>query len=873
MKKIVSLPNTYRKRLSRANGKKSDTERWRSYFSAIFSSEGLKAFIVQKLLKRSRYDFLVAAAILIYGIVFSWFLIMKNYGFGMFAWDLGVFNQSFHTTIFNGKFFYYTCELYFNPAGTYFASKFSPILFLVIPFYAIAPSPETLLVFKSFTLALGAIPLYLLSKEMIGSEKAGFVMVIAYLLNPGLQSSNGFDFQQQIFIPITLFSSYYFMIKKKWKLYFLSVFLALMIEEHVAVILVIMSFFQFLTINRVKTFVQEIRNLHFLKPSRTSSMLLGTMAFSALWYFVSRLARSVYPVAPAFVEVYRAIGNYRILGFTTDILSLPAYILMNPQRAYAALAYDFHLKFLFLIFLFAPLAFFSFRSKMSLAVAVLLVPFFLSNYLPYYTLGAHYPLYLVPLVFLGAVEVLGSLTKEGKTVSIKITKDLSHLLGIIIAASLIIIIAVSPLSPMSQPFIKEGLLWYAQPYPNEGDIQTLHKMISMVPQDASILTQNNLFPHFSNRINAYVVPIKTMESKTAEAAAKDFMQQELDICDYILLDSVGIETEPWTSFLFNEVISNSSFKIYALGKSLDGFAVLFMKNYNGSTIFVPDGDYITFLGNSDFYISNAELVNEPTSSSGSVALSQKGADPNIFLSGSYFLLPPGTFEITFEVKVGEHKEGYLATLDVSGNNGTSILSKKDIYGFDTPAGIWTNYTLPLTTTEPLAAIEFRIFTSGAADIYVDKVILRKVGKTADVDFGSKTFSQTDLKLEASELTDDGFIVYRHGQANIVLWYGPYAAFPSGTYEAKFFIKASFPLASPNQKVLTLDVASNFGLSQLVTKDVYSSDLFDSENTSRWHSFSLIFTSVNTLTEIEFRGLDASHDTDIYLAFISVERIT
>lgn len=394
-------------------------------------------------------------------------------------------------------------------------------------------------------------------------------------------------------------------------------------------------------------------------------------------------------------------------------------------------------------------------------------------------------------------------------------------------------------------------------------------MIDMVPRNASILTQNNLFPHFSNRINAYVVPVVQPESDSATNATKKYIRQQINLSDYILLDSVALGSEPWISFVLDELSSSNDFRPYALG----GSAVLFMKHYNGSSFFIPSGDHEVFLGQSAFIIPYAQVINDPTSSSGYVAYSQRGTSYSVFVYGPYVFLPPGTFDVTFEVKFGEHNEGYLGTIEVSDNYGTSILSKEDIYGFDTPANTWTNYTLSLATTTLRRAVEFRIFTRGAADIYFDEVILKRVGQSADTDFGTKTYSQEDLFLGPGKLTSDGFVVWKRNVSSTVLWYGPYTTFFPGTYKTAFFIKASPALTSPNQKVLTLEVSSLYGSDKLATRDVYASDLFDSENASSWHSFTLEFTSDQQTSNVEFRGVNPSPDVDIYLGYILVERIT
>jgi len=186
--------------------------------------------------------------------------------------------------------------------------------------------------------------------------------------------------------------------------------------------------------------------------------------------------------------------------------------------------------------------------------------------------------------------------------------------------------------------------------------------------------------------------------------------------------------------VLDELSSNDAFKIYALG----GPAVLFMKHYSDPSFFVPSEDHEVFPGHSAFIVHSAQIVNDPTSSSGYAAYSQKGANCDVFIYGPYVFLPPGTFDVTFEVKVSEHNEGYLGTLEVSDNYGASIICKGDLYGFDTPANTWRSYTLSLTTTELRSAVKFCILTAGISDVFLDKVIVRRVNQSANTDFGTNT---------------------------------------------------------------------------------------------------------------------------------------
>ncbi|HEX9862962.1 MAG TPA: DUF2079 domain-containing protein, partial [Candidatus Bathyarchaeia archaeon] len=198
-------------------------------------------------LRAHPYFVLLLVAISIYGIVFSYFTVLKHNLFLSSGWDLGVFDQALYTTLHNGKFLYYTADLFLNPSGCYFVQHVSPILFLLLPFYAINSSAATLLVLKSFILAFGALPLYFLAREFLESAKAGFIAAILYLLYVPLQGANWFDFQPQIFLPMLFFSMFYFAVKSKWKLYFTTVLLAAMVEEHIFILVFLTAFYLLVT--------------------------------------------------------------------------------------------------------------------------------------------------------------------------------------------------------------------------------------------------------------------------------------------------------------------------------------------------------------------------------------------------------------------------------------------------------------------------------------------------------------------------------------------------------------------------------------------------------------------------------------------------
>jgi len=797
-------------------------------------------------------------SILIYAIVFSYFTCLKHYTFSTFAWDLGIFNQAFYTTVLHGKLFYYSVENYVNTMGCYFAIHFSPILFTLIPFYAIYPAPETLLVAQSCILALGALPLYLIACEVLKDKKSSLVIALAYLLYPAVHGANWFDFHQQAFLPLLIFFSYYFLLKRYWLLFFFTL-LTLMVDEYTSVIILVLSINLLLINNFMFTFIKNLKirgTFIFIRHLKTKRDLVLTITLSISWLFFARYIKSLFPLNPTFRDFLLAIDNWKVLGiekYSDPLISIPLHILLHPQLALEALLFDYHIKFLYLIFLFAPLLFIPFRSKLSLSALILLVPFLLSNYRPYYKIGTQYPLLIIPVIFLAFVDGLSKIySRNGKM-------DLKPML---LAISLFIV-STSPLSPMTHNFVKEAhVLWYSDTMPKIDErVNSLHKLIALIPSNASILTQNHLFPHMSNRINAYAIPEWGPWNFNSNVT-KRYLSNLMDKSHYVLLETPLLSPE--VSYVLNEIINKESYGIYAISSAHKHEAILFKKGYNGEPLILSNDPRI-FSTYKDLILAHGEMISDE--SRGQVACYPKSLGDNIFVFGPYTYLLPATYKIVFTIKVGEKVEGHIATLDVANNYGKEILAKRDLYGFELEPNKWSNVSLTLSLTKIKASVEFRILASGATDLYLDKVIVERVSSAANVDFGTKTFNYKDLILRSGNVTN-GILFHSHNSTGDLFWYGPFTALPPCTYTAAFFIKIS-PRPESDNRILTLDVTYSRGL-VLTKTDVNGAKMRDLG--SGWYEVVITFDAEAELRDVEFRGLNPSPRYDIYMAYVLVEAV-
>jgi hypothetical protein len=129
-----------------------------------------------------------------------------------------------------------------------------------------------------------------------------------------------------------------------------------------------------------------------------------------------------------------------------------------------------------------------------------------------------------------------------------------------------------------------------------------------------------------------------------------------------------------------------------------------------------------------------QIVSDPSSTSEKVILFPK--ELTGFLAfGPYTYLLQGSYEVTFELKLGPYRDNRIGWCDVSVNLGNSTVAEKDIFGSETPTYKWANYTVTFNSTKFMTGVEFRAYSFGTADIYLDRIIVKRVAPYAAGTFG------------------------------------------------------------------------------------------------------------------------------------------
>lgn len=163
-----------------------------------------------------------------------------------------------------------------------------------------------------------------------------------------------------------------------------------------------------------------------------------------------------------------------------------------------------------------------------------------------------------------------------------------------------------------------------------------------------------------------------------------------------------------------------SFNPYAVTYSF----VLFKKSFTAKPVLVPGFNNEFFKAKTDLAINSGQMISDPSSASGEVALSQKGLDEGTLTYGPYIALPSGTFKAVFRIKTYETSPNATVAFDVCSGFGSIIISQMTLNSSEIKDGSWFNVTLPFSLGALTSNIEFRTSSNSMTNLYVDSVTMQ-----------------------------------------------------------------------------------------------------------------------------------------------------
>ncbi len=630
-----------------------------------------------------------------YTLVLTFLGFEKHLAFKTSAWDLGSFNQAFSSTLSQHGFFTYNLEPYTNPGGSFFGIHFSPLMLALLPLYAVAPSIPTLLLIQAAALALGAIPIYRVSLLKGASVLTAVASSISYLMYFPMWAANLFDFHLESFMVAPILFSIYFMIRERWKWFAVSIILALSSMEYSVFLVAALGVaYAVLNFGSLRQALQERR---YLTPTVIVPVTMVALALS--WFIVAFSVISFFNPSPP--KEFNGAENWKLIGSST-LIQIPFSVILNPIGAIHALSFDASLKLMFVVLLLLPLLFLPLLEPRALILAAPWLFFAaLSNYPPYYQIGIQYTMFTVPGLFWALLWGVGNLKRftSNRKIASNIFRHASRYVMVTCLITCIIAITL-----ISAPYAIR---------PPDQHIQYLNAIIQLVPSTSSVLTQNNLFPHFSERSNAYAIPVEFpfLTKVFPVIVNKTFSVNP----DFILIDS-SYDTQA-ASITSMWLRAHGGYGLYA---SADWIVLLKRGFMQSPVYFLP---LQISLDHSQLNLYQGQVVQDPSSRSGFPIFRPASSNSSVwFASSKNMVLPPGVYNADVSMKSSRGITGNALTIQVFGGNTTVLLSSVVINGssFQQP-NKWVSVTFEFRLDNPeIFQISGRNATA-SADIYLDSI--------------------------------------------------------------------------------------------------------------------------------------------------------
>lgn len=417
-------------------------------------------------------DKLIIAAVL-YTIIFSFYSIMRHIASYHSDPDMGIFTQGYWTTLKYGMPFYNTFE-----DGSHFRIHFSPIFYLLLPFFAIYPESETLVVLQTMMLAIGVWPLYLIAKKYL-SENGAFLLSLIYLLYHPLQGVNYDAFHELSFIVTPLLFAIYFFQEQKYRNFWLCMILVLSCKEDTPLIAASFGvyglFISFIEWRKKGEKFWVKRTWHSI-----ALIIVGIgLTIFLLNYFLPQMRCQDYYY---FKDRYAKLGDSFGEAIVTIITKpwIPLSMIMTPP------------KILYLVELLLPVVFLPLRC---LSLFLIATPTLAANLLDSTGImsntGGRYAAPLIPFIFAASACGLGRILQKAPADRRKIIEWKWLRVALILTILSSLTIGLTPFS-------------LCRPVPKITEHQKIIlEMTKQIPDEVPVSTHAGIYQHLVKRINCY----------------------------------------------------------------------------------------------------------------------------------------------------------------------------------------------------------------------------------------------------------------------------------------------------------------------------------------------------------------------------------
>jgi uncharacterized membrane protein len=459
-----------------------------------------------------------------------------NYNRFRYGFDLSFYEQSVWNTV-HGRFLQVSATDFSN---SLLGTDAILILALLAPFYALLPSPFTLLFLETIVVALGALPLYWLAQVHLKSKVAGLLFAATYLLLLPVENGNLYEWRERPMAMGFLLFAFYFYQGGRFRLFMLSAALTLCCRPENGLLLVMLAFYGFL------------QGYHKNKKFGWS-FILGPALLGLIWF---GLVVAVVIPASSTGGSFALAQNYGPLGSTpgeiaknllTDPLGSLTKI-FTPDNTFKKLVY---LPLLLLPFLFLPL--------ISPTILLLALPAVVLNILSirdiqYNPYDYHYQGSIIPWLLIATLFTIEKICYKQDQPRSHFKLKLFGLCGAVLAMTLLLSILGIFLSATNNPTNAVGNNPIKKTFANapRTDLATGEAILKEIPPDAPLAISNVWAAHVPMREGLWLFGIRKLYSVHPAQNADYIFADQRDLTDEEKALLKSLEADPTWQILDNQ---------------------------------------------------------------------------------------------------------------------------------------------------------------------------------------------------------------------------------------------------------------------------------------------------------------------------------
>lgn len=421
----------------------------------------------------NKFSLFIAIGIsFLFGVTGSIISVVRFWQYDVYYFDFGLFDKAIWSV---SRFSLPIIDHLALGEKIIFADHFSPSIFILAPVFWIFPYSETLLVAQAIIVGISGFVLFLIAKHVLKNNYYAICLLLVYFLFTGLQNAVITDFHEVTVATLFFMLTWFCVIKDKKKLFFLSLLLFLGFKESLFLVGIGISIAIF-----------------FLYP-KWRKISIAALGLSVLWGVV----------AIKIIIPYFSGGTYFYSEFSISERIFTSFI-DNPIKIHT-LFYSFF-SFGFLPVINPAFWFLIFQD--------FVVRFYSANFPTRWGLGLHYSALLACIMAVSSIYSISFLQK-------KINRKFINILVLLLLLNALFLYRVT----LDGPF---GLVYNKVFYEHTKYFEYLNEVMSLIPKEASVMTQNNLAPHFTHQKVWHLISDK-------DRFAKEYYTSKMP--DYILIDN------------------------------------------------------------------------------------------------------------------------------------------------------------------------------------------------------------------------------------------------------------------------------------------------------------------------------------------------